>query len=730
MNKIHISIVIVHYRVKGFLFTCIDFIYKRTKANNFEIIVVDNDEQKTIFKDLKKRFPKVKYIPNKNRGFAQGNNRGAKIAKGKYLFFLNPDTEFLNDAIKNLSNFLDKNEEVGIAAPLLLDRNEKPYSLQGTQILTPFNALFAYSFLNKFFPNNYISRQFWKKGWDKTRAKEVEVVPGTAFMISSELFNKLGGFDEDFFLFFEEYDICRRVKKEEMKIYIIPNARVLHLWGESTKKSERNLKDVFNKSRFYYFRKHFGLLNALLVSSFLGINKQNISLLGILCLGAFLSLNRISELMPFIGDQAWFYLSARDLALGQSFPLVGITSSHTWLHQGPLWTYMLAPVLLISNFNPIWGAYLTAFIGILSIFLIYKVGSNFVSAKFGLISALIYATSPLVIFHLRLPYHTSPIPLFVLLLFYSLIKWVKGNPYYFPLILFSMSVLYNLEIATIVFWPVIILYTLFGFFGNKNYLKKLYSRKIVIISLLALFVPMIPILIYDVQNGFPQTIKLSGWIGYKVLQLIGIIERNKIDNNSIVETFNFFFSKYEALTVSLGKYTAYSVFFLSLLIPLFKLRKESIASPISIIFFLTMLGVVSFFASNVSSEAYLVMLFPGLIFLFVNLLFQIRNNSLMHLALIFIVSFNVIQLITTNYLMYNRTTIQKKLDASNKILELAGDKKYNIIYKGVGEEFESSRMPYEYLTWWIADNSSVDRETELKIVVRETDQKIHVERGN
>src|SRR3990172_3783075 len=127
--------------------------------------------------------------------------------------------------------------------------------------------------------------------------------------------------------------------------------------------------------------------------------RNNIYVIPILVVGAFLRLDRLGELMAFIGDQGWFYLSARDMLISGNIPFVGITSSHTWLHQGPLWTYMLAGALWISNFNPVSGAILTALGGTSSIFLIYKLGKEFFSKTFGLVAALVYATSPLIIIH-------------------------------------------------------------------------------------------------------------------------------------------------------------------------------------------------------------------------------------------------------------------------------------------------------------------------------------------
>lgn len=404
-----ISIIIVHYKVPKALLLCLQSIIASNPKVPYEIIVVDNDEEPTIKSNLHKKFPKVIYIKNaSNVGFGSANNIGAKKAKGKYLFFLNPDTLLYKQTMDALISFIKDKKDAGIVAPLLLDTNEKPYT-QGTQELTPFRAIFALTFLAKLFP--FFSQRYYFKEWDKKSIKEVAVAPGTAFVIEKSIFEKVGGFDEKFFLYFEEFDLCKRVRALGYKIFIIPNAKVQHIWGLSTKQKE-DKDEIFNKSRFYYFKKHYGLFKANLVEVFFKINKYTLTLILSLLLGLFLSAFKIHDLMPFIGDYAWFYISARDVVTEGALPLVGIASSHPWLHQGALWTYMLAPVLWGFSFDPVSGAYLTILFFIATIVLMYKVGSAVFSKSVGAIAALLYATSPLIVTHARSPYHTSPIPFF------------------------------------------------------------------------------------------------------------------------------------------------------------------------------------------------------------------------------------------------------------------------------------------------------------------------------
>ncbi|HUD10013.1 MAG TPA: glycosyltransferase family 2 protein [Patescibacteria group bacterium] len=285
---IKVSIIIVNYKVKEKLLVCLKSIYDSKPQSSFEIMVVDNDEVKTIEKDLKRRFPKVKYIKSsKNLGYGGGNNLGAKYAKGEYLFFLNPDTLVFKDTIDELVSFLFKNKNVGIIAPLLIDKNKIPFKLQGTTELTPLKGIICLSFIEKLFPNNPVSKNYWLKEWSHQTLREVGVCPGTALMVRRDLFRKIGGFDERFFLYFEEDDLAKRVRTQGYKIYITPKSKIFHEIGVSTKRF-RNAKEVFSRSRFRYFKKHYGIFSALLVESFLSINKLFLFLFFILFLASLL----------------------------------------------------------------------------------------------------------------------------------------------------------------------------------------------------------------------------------------------------------------------------------------------------------------------------------------------------------------------------------------------------------------------------------------------------------
>ena len=724
-----ISIIIVNYHVKKELFACLHSIYQSKPKVKFEIIVVDNDDHKTIEKDLKKEFPKVRYIKNNNKGFGQGNNVGASFAKGEYLFFLNPDTKISKNTIDDLSSYLDKNKKVGVVAPLLYDQDGKLVRLQGARILTPLKAVFSFSLISKLFPKNPIVKRYWYLDeWNKKSIKEVESIPGTAFVIRKEIYEKVNGFDEKFFLYFEEHDLCKRVIEQGSKIVMLPNAKVFHSLGSSTKKAKKDVSLIFRQSRFYYLKKHFGIIKAFLAERIMRTGKFELSLTAIVILGFFLRLTEIDRSMQFIGDQGWFYLSARDIILNGLIPLVGISSSHPWLHQGALWIYLLAGWVWLFHFNPLSGAYLTALLDLLAIIFIYILGRQFFSKGTGFIAAFLYATSPLIILNARMPYHTSPIPLFTILFFYCLLSWINNRKYFFPWLVFCLAILYNLEIATFLF-SVITGFVLFFGIWNKKVWAKIFEKKIIFLTLLGFLIPMLPMLLYDINHGFAQTFKFIIWIGYRILVFFGYPALNPSDGASIQSMLGFAGQSLTKLVFPYSSYLALSLFGLSVLTISFLLKKKNI--NLIILLFSNIVLILGFLGTGTPSDAYLPMLFPGLLLIlaiaFETLIKFKQLSFLGGLLLLFIILGNLHFLISNNYTLTGKDSYILRLDAAKKVVKEAGQKEYNLIGKGPGSQFKSFTMNYEYLTWYLGHGPSKQKES-LKFIITENRNGIKIEK--
>ena len=156
VKKPLVSIIIVNYKVREKLIECIESIEKYAPKISYEVIVVDNEGDQNLQTQLI-AFKNATYIKSKsNLGFGAGNNLGASKARGEYLFFLNPDTLFVENVVDGLYKLIKSDNEIGIVAPKLLDLKRIEYPEQGTVELTPFKALLHLSFLSKFFENSSI----------------------------------------------------------------------------------------------------------------------------------------------------------------------------------------------------------------------------------------------------------------------------------------------------------------------------------------------------------------------------------------------------------------------------------------------------------------------------------------------------------------------------------------------------------------------------------------------
>jgi GT2 family glycosyltransferase/4-amino-4-deoxy-L-arabinose transferase-like glycosyltransferase len=731
-----ISIITVHYHVKKELFESISSIIASNPKIAYEIIVVDNDEEKSIEKELLKRFPKVKYISNENKGFGQGNNVGAKVAKGEYLFFLNPDTRIFNKTIDLLVNYLKKHTDVGIVAPFLFDDNNRRY-LQGAKELTPIAAIFSFSFIHKLFPNNPIAQKYWMTNeWDRNTIHEVASVPGAAFMIRSEIFKKIKGFDEHFFMYFEEHDLCKRVSTLGWNIIMMPDAKVYHALGRSSKQHQ-SINTIFEQSRFYYFKKHYNVIIALLVDSFLKCNKYTVLLLGILLIGIFLLTYKLAEIMVFIGDQGWFYLSARDMLTTGTIPLVGIPSSHPWLHQGPLWTYFLAIALGMSHFNPISGAYIGVLFGTLSIVLLYRLGTSMFSSRVGVIAALLYATSPLVVLTARVPYHTAPIPFFTLLYMLFLFQWLQGKKNYLPLIIFTLAVLYNLEIATFLLTLTFSFVFGYGMLKKKKWLLASLSPQLIVVSVLAFLLPMIPMLLYDSNHGFPQTVKFLGWNIYKVASLFGYPMIHAMSDSTNYASVMIFMAEYYKRLIYLpANFVAFTLaifsfgFFYRELFHKIVSKKPHVG--IFILGLTTTISLLGIFISKTTSDAYFPILFPSVMLitaLFFEKLMILRPKLkvLVIIMLITISAMNAIEIINKNFLVANGKGFTERLAIAKRIVTESNGRRYNLKGTGGGSQFPSYTMNYEYLTWWLGNGPSHTPEP-LQFLVSENNRAFTVQK--
>ncbi len=231
-----LSIVIVSYNTLDLIGNCLDSILINDNISR-EIFVVDNassDESSDFIKD---NFPSVNVIANaENVGFAAANNQVLPQCKGKYIFFLNPDTEAASDTFSEAISFMDANSHIGLA---------------GTKIINP-DGTSQWSVSYKYPGQRYTSNEL------SGLPGKIACVLGASMIGRSKLIKEIGGFDEDFFLYGEDQDLCLRIRKLGHEIGYIDSAAVVHLGGQSERNSLSS--EVWKKkirAEYIFYRKHY-----------------------------------------------------------------------------------------------------------------------------------------------------------------------------------------------------------------------------------------------------------------------------------------------------------------------------------------------------------------------------------------------------------------------------------------------------------------------------------------
>lgn len=262
-----LSIIIVNWNVKELLKKCLVSIFEKTVNISFEAIVVDNnsiDGSQEMLKDLVINQPNLKLIFNDfNAGFARANNQGAKIANGRYLLFMNPDMEFIENSVEKLVKFMDENKTIGACAATLLYPDGK---IQNNIKRDPtfwsqfFILLKSHHFLKRL-PTikNYLAKDF-----DYEKIQAAEQIMGAFVFIRRDLFKKIGGWDETFWLWWEDVDLCKRIRKANEKIFYTPITKIIHYEGKSfVQQLNLEKQKRFNRGMFLYFKKHHSKLSYL-----------------------------------------------------------------------------------------------------------------------------------------------------------------------------------------------------------------------------------------------------------------------------------------------------------------------------------------------------------------------------------------------------------------------------------------------------------------------------------
>lgn len=271
-----LSIIIVSYNVKYYIEQCLRSISKASKNVDVEVFVVDNNSNDGTIEYLSPHFPNVEFIQNReNVGFGRANNIALSKSKGDYVLFLNPDTIISEHTLEDCIGFMNSHESAGAVGVRMLHSDGRFAPESRRSIPTPFVAFCKMSGLSRLFPKTKLLSRYHMSYIDNSAVTEIEVVSGAFMFVRHEVLGRIGGFDEDFFMYGEDIDLSYRLLKEGYSNWYIP-VPILHYKGESTVKTSYRYVRVFYDAMIIFFNKHFKHYSrffSLLISIVLGMKK-------------------------------------------------------------------------------------------------------------------------------------------------------------------------------------------------------------------------------------------------------------------------------------------------------------------------------------------------------------------------------------------------------------------------------------------------------------------------
>lgn len=251
---IDLSIIIVNYNTKSLLKRCLQSIDNSKSKLNLEVLVVDNASYDGSCQLVKDEFPQVKLIENKtNLKFGRANNEGVRFSRGEYILVLNPDTVISENALDKMVVFMKNNTDAGILGPKLLNPDG---TLQfSCRKFFTLRAIFVRrTFFGRIFPNSKSLREYLMSDWDHNDVREVDWLMGACLLVRRNVLDVAGLFDEKYILYFEDVDLCYRVKKAGYKVYYYPEAIISHSY-------QRESEKIFSKKMAWHIQSAIRFFN-------------------------------------------------------------------------------------------------------------------------------------------------------------------------------------------------------------------------------------------------------------------------------------------------------------------------------------------------------------------------------------------------------------------------------------------------------------------------------------
>lgn len=271
-----LSIIIVNYKSQDYLMRCLRSVRENLQDVDHEVIVVDNASGNGCLDLLKEEFPEVKFLENsENLGFSRANNQGIKVSTGEYILLLNNDTEVLPGSLQTMLGVMQQSPETGLLGCLLVNSDRTIQESYGMSFGFV-NEMIRKYFLNALYRN---SAQPWRK-WVLQKLhstdEEVDWIRGACMMFQRTALVDAGLLDENYFMYFEDHDVCLQLKQKGWGVRFTPSASIIHHQGVSAAKIPVQSALAYRKSQLYFYKKNLGRFGLWFLKKYLylklGIN--------------------------------------------------------------------------------------------------------------------------------------------------------------------------------------------------------------------------------------------------------------------------------------------------------------------------------------------------------------------------------------------------------------------------------------------------------------------------
>lgn len=257
MNDGQVAVVIVSFNVKPLLRGCLQSVLEQSHQQ-LEVVVVDNASTDCSTEMLAREFPGVRLIKNdRNRGFSAASNQGIRATRAPYVLSLNPDTVLRPGSVATLAGYLEQHADIGAVGPKIV-RPDGSLDLAARRTFpSPSVAFYRLSLLSRVFPRQRRLARY--NLTDRSPDVEQEIDSGTAacLMLRRTALEQVGLYDEDFFMYGEDLDLCYRLKQAGWRVMYLPEAVVLHYKGQSSRQRSSAMIREFHRSMWIFFEKHY-----------------------------------------------------------------------------------------------------------------------------------------------------------------------------------------------------------------------------------------------------------------------------------------------------------------------------------------------------------------------------------------------------------------------------------------------------------------------------------------